>query len=177
MRFFMKLVFKSFIPLTMLAISAGACLPGPITPSPAPFVPQPTPINALVYFVSTGRYAIGVEPYEEPVARQFPGGVYLPDAVLQAYFEGPNEEEQARGLEAITSGFSGVRQMEVRNATAHVYLEGTCTSHGAAYNVSQLLMVNLLQFPEIQAVKIYDEHGETGDPDGPGSSIPFCLEP
>jgi hypothetical protein len=149
-----------------------------IIPNPTPVLsPLPPETEALVYFLSMGRFAIGVEPYEEPVLRSFPSDVSLPQAVLQSYFEGPTEEERARGLDVITSGFSGVKQLDMQAGTAHVYLDGNCASLGAAYNIAQLIMVNLLQFEEIHAVKIYDEHGETGDPTGPGSSIPFCLEP
>jgi hypothetical protein len=38
-------------------------------------------------------------------------------------------------------------------------------------------MKNLLQFEEIDYVKIYDAEGETEVPEGRSSSIPFCLEP
>ena len=38
-------------------------------------------------------------------------------------------------------------------------------------------MVNLKQFSQIQFVKIYDQLGETQDPDGVSDSIPDCLDP
>jgi len=38
-------------------------------------------------------------------------------------------------------------------------------------------MKNLEQFPEISAVKIYDENDSTLDPDSANSSLPYCLEP
>ena len=60
---------------------------------------------------------------------------------------------------------------------AHVYLVGECASLGATYTVGQPILANLLQFDAIQTVKIYDAYGATGNPDGPGHSIPFCLEP
>jgi hypothetical protein len=176
--------------LFLVSFSLPACRPEPtplhITPTAAqetytaPF-PSMTPISGevevLVYFVSTGRFAIGIEPYEEPVLRLFPAEAYLPEAVLNSYFEGPTDEERDRGLDVILSGFTGLRQLDIRDGTGHVFLDGTCASQGAAYNVSQLIMVNLFQFEEIEAVKIYDERGETGEPDRPGNSIPFCLEP
>jgi hypothetical protein len=173
-----------FFSFTLIVLFFGnllsACLPGnrtPVPPTPAPPVSEAVTAEALVYFLSSGRYALGIEPYTEPVVRTYPAGTYLPEAVLTSYFQGPTEEERERGLEAITSGFSGVRRLEVLDGTAHVYLEGECASQGAAFNISQLIYENLVQLTGIRAVKIYDEHGETGDPDGPGSSIPFCLEP
>jgi hypothetical protein len=97
--------------------------------------------------------------------------------ILEAFFAGPGPTEQEIGLEAILSGFSGFRKLEIINNIAHLYLEGQCASMGATYTIAQPLMANLLQFPEIHYVKIYDENGTTENPLGPGNSIPFCLEP
>jgi hypothetical protein len=173
----MKQVLSIIASLTIISFTLAACLQRSISPTPAQLTPGPTKVDALVYFISEGRFAIGIEPYEEPVQRSYPTGANLPEAVLYSYFEGPTEEERERGLEGITSGFTGFRRFQVEDGTAHVYLDGSCASHGAAYNISQLILVNLLQFQEIKAVKIYDEHDQTGDPSARGSSIPFCLEP
>lgn len=146
-----------------------------VAPSVAPI--QPATVEITVYFTDSKLYAAGTPPFEVAVSRLVPATANQPEAVLQAYFEGPTDEERARGLEAITSGFTGVRALNVQDGIAHLYLEGPCTSHGAAYNVATPLSKNLLQFEEIRYVKIYDAEGATGDPEGATNSIPPCLEP
>ncbi len=57
---------------------------------------------------------------------------------------------------------------------------GTPTAAPPAWLTSRypdVLRVNLKQFPEITYVKIYDQNGQTADPDGLSDSIPACLEP
>jgi hypothetical protein len=77
----------------------------------------------------------------------------------------------------VTSGFTGVRELRLIDAVAHVDLDGTCRGGGATYTIANLLAANLLPFPEIEWLKVYDEHGETEEPTGPRDSIPLCLEP
>ena len=137
----------------------------------------PELVTITVYFTDTNRYAVGTPPFEVGVVRMVPEGVYLPEAVLQAFFDGPTEEERALGLEAITSGFTGFDLLSIEDGIARVYLRGTCASLGATYTVAQPIMKNLLQFAEIDYVKIYDENGETEQAAGEVNSIPFCLEP
>ena len=98
-------------------------------------------------------------------------------ATIRALLAGPTAEERANGLAAVTSGFTGVRMLRLIDGVAHVYLDGTCHGGGATYTVADLIRANLLPFPEIVAVKVYDEHGETEQPTGPVDSIPLCLEP
>jgi hypothetical protein len=43
--------------------------------------------------------------------------------------------------------------------------------------VAALIRATLRQFPEIQHVRIYDESGNTKNPDPNADSIPACLEP
>lgn len=143
-----------------------------------PVEPAAEAVEITVYFTDVNRYAAATEPFEAAVTRTAPAGSNLPEAVLAAFFAGPTAEEAAQGLEAITSGASGFSEMRIdENGVAHVTLAGACNSGGATYTIAQPLMKNLLQFEEIDTVKIYDEAGQTGTPDGLSNSIPFCLEP
>jgi hypothetical protein len=142
---------------------------------PTSAAPDLVPIT--VYFTDSARYAAGTPPFEAAVTRMIASTGDLAAAVLDEFFLGPTPEEQARGLERIASGFTGYRDLVIEDGTAHIYLAGPCTSHGATYTIAQPLMANLLQLPDIEYVKIYDEEGTTEVPDGPSNSIPFCLEP
>lgn len=155
------------LPSPTVAVTATATFP----PMPVEFV------VVTVYFTDSARYAAGTPPFEVGVRRLVLGTRALPISVLQEFFLGPTPEEQAQGLVAITSGFNGFSRLDVEDGVARVYLIGTCSSLGATYTVAQPIMANLLQFPDVQVVKIYDENGTTENPDGEGHSIPFCLEP
>ena len=61
--------------------------------------------------------------------------------------------------------------MELRG----VYLKGTCAPEGKDFNIADLLTLNLKQFSEINFVKIYDQNGQTRNPDGQSDSEPLCL--
>jgi hypothetical protein len=179
----------------LLALGLASCggLPGlPRTPALAPQPPTsaagptigPVPTSAApdlvpitVYFTDSARYAAGTPPFEAAVTRMISTTEDPAAAVLDEFFLGPTPEEQARGLERIASGFAGYRELEIEGGIAHIYLAGPCISHGATYTIAQPLMANLLQLPDIEYVKIYDEEGTTEVPDGPSNSIPFCLEP
>ena len=148
------------------------------TTPPATAEPTAVPeVEVEVYFTDSNRYATGTPPFEVAVQRTVPETARLPEAVLLEFFKGPTEAERAQGLEAITSGFTGFRELELEEGIARVYLEGQCTSLGATYTVAQPILANLLQFPEIRYVKIYDSDGVTEVPEGESNSIPFCLEP
>lgn len=162
----------------------GGCGPGlapggstaltPATASP------PSPSDLLVYFLDEGRYAAAIPPYEVIVRRPATGVTDVESralATVRALFAGPTPDERAAGLTVVTSGFSGVRTLRLIDGVAHVYLDGTCQGGGATYTIANLIRANLLPFPEIVAVKVYDEHGDTEQPTGPGDSIPLCLEP
>jgi len=149
-------------------------------PSPTVVISSPTPPPTLreitVYFMDENRFIAGTEPYEVAVTRTTTSD-NLPLAVLEAYFAGPTVEEYQLGLRMLGSGFTTVRQFSIEDGIARVYLGGTCANNGAAYSVAALIMKNLSQFPEISAVKIYDENNDTLDPDSQYSSLPYCLEP
>lgn len=149
---------------------------------PAPTIeillPTDTPMQAVtVYFLNEDRFAVGTEPYEDAFTRYVPAGSDLPRAVLDLFFHGPTQAEVSQGIRVWTSGFTHVRDMTVENGIARVYLGDVCANNGAAYSVAALIMKNLSQFPEITAVKIYDENNSNLDPDSAESSLPYCLEP
>lgn len=133
--------------------------------------------TVTIYFTDTIRYATGGPPFEVGVFRQVSPDAFLPEIVLEEFFRGPTESEKALGLEAITDGFTGFSRLEISEGIARVYLAGICFSNGATYTIAQPLMKNLLQFEQAQYVKIFDQNGQTGQPDGPSNSIPACLEP
>jgi hypothetical protein len=139
--------------------------------------PKPTPVTVTVYFTNVSRYAVGVEPYEDPVTRTVPMTGSLPETVLSQLFLGPTAEEKAQGLEAFLSGTTGFSKLSIQDGVARLTLTGKCNSGGATYTISNLIFANLAQFPEVRWIKIYDENGETEAPDGQTSSIPVCLEP
>lgn len=130
-----------------------------------------------VYFTDRERYASATPPYEVAVRRTVAASEDPAEAMMRAFFEGPTAEERARGLEAITSGATGFRSLTIDDGIARIYLTGECDSRGATYTVAQPIRRNLLQLPQVEHIKIYDEEGTTEQPEGPSDSIPFCLEP
>lgn len=150
-------------------------------------LPEPTVVIVLptaepnlreitVYFMDENRFIAATEPYEVAVTRTTSSD-NLPLAVLEAYFGGPTQQEYDQGLRLLSSGFTYVRNLTIENGIARVYLGGVCANNGAAYSVASPIMKNLEQFPEINVVKIYDENDSNLDPDSPGNSLPYCLEP
>ena len=130
-------------------------------------------INVRVYFNDINRISTNTPPFQVSVLRSVDFPSYLPEAVLTEYFKGPTTAEEAAGLIAPYSGFTGVSKFEVTNGVAHVYLEGTCTA--SDNTIADPLMVSLKQFVEIKFVKIYDENGDTSNPTGESDSIPTCI--
>jgi len=141
-----------------------------------PLPAEPAAQEITVYFMDENRFVAATDPYEVAVKRTTTSD-NLPLAVLEAYFAGPTTEEYDQGLRLLSSGFTHVRVLTIENGIARVYLGGVCANNGAAYSVANLIMKNLEQFPEISAVKIYDENDSTLDPDSANSSLPYCLEP
>jgi hypothetical protein len=164
------------LPVLFSALMLGGCYVVPTPPPPTETAPVPS-VRVMIYFADPQRYAANIEPFETGVTRFFPSNANLPELALQAFFQGPTDEERAGGLEAITSDCTGFSALTIQNGIARVYLTGPCNSHGATYTIGQQLMPTLLQFPQIEYVKLYDEAGQTGDPDGFSNSIPFVLEP
>jgi hypothetical protein len=139
--------------------------------------PRPARVKVTIYFTNVSRYAVGTEPYEDPVSRTVAANGSLPETVLTQLFLGPSPQEIAQGLKFVSSGTTGYKKLTIAEGVARVYLTGKCNSGGSTYTIGNLIFANLTQFPEIKWIKIYDENGETETPVGNSSSIPICLEP
>jgi hypothetical protein len=102
----------------------------------------------------------------------------LPRFVVNEYLKGPGYvEKYIYGWTAPRNGVTGYSRLDVVDGIAHLYLTGECNSQGSTFGISQPLVQSLMQFPEIQFVKIYDQDGNTAQPEGNTNSIPACLEP
>ena len=102
---------------------------------------------------------------------------FMGAAILTEYFKGPGYTEYyTYGWRGIFNGFTGYTKVELIGGTAHVYLKGACVSNGSNFNIADLITLDLKQFPNVQAVKIYDQLGTTRDPNGSGDSEPICLD-
>ncbi len=177
--------------LCALAVITAACsISVDLTPTQLPSTQTMIPVTTTmvfptsaamqtitIYFTNEARFAVGTEPYEDAVTRQVPAEADPTRAVLDQFFLGPTPDEFNAGLRLVSSGFTHVRDLKVENGIARVYLGGVCANNGAAYSVGNLITKNLSQFPQITAVKIYDENDTTLDPDSANSSLPYCLEP
>ena len=108
---------------------------------------------------------LALNPMKMPLRARFRQTLDPMRAVLDQFFLGPTQEEYNAGLRLVNSGFTHVRDLKVENGIARVYLGGVCANNGAAYSVANLIMKNLSQFPQITAVKIYDENDSNLDPD------------
>jgi len=130
-----------------------------------------------LYLVSRVRYEANTPPFVVTGDRWARTST-LYQTALDEYFKGPGATERfSFGWIALYNGFTGYSRLEIRDDVAHVFLEGTCTPDGRDFNIADLIMLNLKQFPEIRFVKIYDENGTTQNPDGLSDSIPACLQP
>lgn len=175
----------------LVGIALGGCsgqleptAPTQTSPAETPAVPveslSPPEIEMetiLVYFLDENRFAVGTEPYEVAVERQVHPDAFLPRIALQAYFDGPTEEEAAQGLTLVLSGCTGFSDFEIEDGIARVKLTGPCTSGGSTYTIAGPIFKTLRQFEEIDYIKIYDAAGMTEQPTGLTDSIPFVLEP
>jgi len=148
------------------------------TPPPTPTsTPTPESVEITVYFTDNERYAEGTPPFEVAVTRRVDASASTPEAVVRAFFEGPTTEERDEGLALVSNGFDGFSSLTIEDGIARIYLSGECRSVGGTYTVAQPIMENLLQFPNVDYVKIYDSRGNTALPEGRSNSIPACLEP
>ena len=129
-----------------------------------------------VYFANSNHLAVGIPPYEVARSRYVASNLDLRRAVLDAYFKGPGATElYYYGDTALYNGFTGYSSFAFSNGVASISLAGKCQPAQINFSVAQLLFLNLKQFPEVQAVKLYDANGQTQNPDGPGNSAPACL--
>jgi hypothetical protein len=124
-----------------------------------------------VFFLNMPNFEVGTEPYEAALLRS----VATPQEALDALFDGPTAAEAAAGLALVTSEATGAELVSLDGEVAVVQLQGGCNSGGSTFSVANLIGPTLKQFADV--VKILDPDGETADLDGPGDSIPACLEP
>ena len=129
-----------------------------------------------VYFINLPNYIAGTLPDVEAVSRSVPAATPATGA-LQELFAGPTAAEQATGLAVERSGATGFRGLSIDGGIARVTLLGGCDSRGSTMTIANLIVPTLKQFPTVDHVKIYDPDGTTDSPDGPGDSIPACLNP
>ncbi len=133
-------------------------------------------VRRRVYFQNLPRFVEGTEPYVTPVVRRVLA-VAPAAGVLDRLFAGPTLAERRRGLRLVASRATGFRDLSVAGGVARVRLTGGCDSRGSTFTVANLIDPTLVAFPNIDAVKIFSPSGQTGNPTGPGGSIPDCLNP
>jgi hypothetical protein len=152
----------------------AAATPGPSqTP---PLTPSMGRVTVRVYFLDEEKFIAGTPPFVVPLEREVEATT-VAFQTLEGLFAGPTPEEQARGLRFINSGATGFSDFTVEDGIATLRLSGGCDSGGSTFTVAQEIIPTLAQFSNIQYVKILDPQGSTENPDGPGDSIPTCLEP
>lgn len=133
---------------------------------------QTAPVK--VFFVYDPNLEQGRPPFTRPVTRE----VHTDEAgilALQALFDGPRKEEEAKGLRFESSGATGVTDLRVVNGVASLKLVGGCDAHGSKVSIAEEITNTLKQFKPVKAVKIYGPDGTTTDPSGTTDSIPACL--
>lgn len=133
-------------------------------------------VRRRVYFQNLPRFVAGTEPYVTPVLRRVPKAAPAA-AVLDRLFAGPTPAERAAGLRLVTSRATGFRNLSVSGGVARLRLTGGCDSGGSTFTIANLIDPTLVALPGVDAVKILSPSGQTGNPTGPGGSIPDCLNP
>lgn len=129
-----------------------------------------------VYFFNQQRFVDNVEPFFIPVWRRVATPAVAGGA-LTSLFRAPLFTESEAGLSLLSSGATGFTGLRISDGIAHVRLTGGCNSGGSTVSIAGSIFPTLLQFSNVQYVKIYDPAGRTGDPTGPSNSVPDCLEP
>ena len=138
-------------------------------------VPTPFMTVTIRDFFVDSRIVFGTavtRPVDRPVIRPA-----TPSAALQRLFAGPTQAELASGLRFVTSGATGITQLNIHAGVARVHLAGACSSGGSTRTVATEIVSTLRQFPSVRWVKIYDPAGRTEQPAGDTDSIPACLKP
>jgi hypothetical protein len=77
----------------------------------------------------------------------------------------------------LRSEATGWADLEIIDRVARVRLTGGCGSRGSTVTIAGEIMPTLRQLAGVDWVKIYGPGGRTASPDGPGDSIPGCLDP
>jgi hypothetical protein len=160
-----------FAAVLLLVLAAAAC-----GDDGAPEGTPTGPVTVQVYFLNEANFNVGTEPYVTPVEREVDAADAAQGA-LHALFAGPTAAEQDEGLRFVASEATGFADLEIADGIARVRLTGGCSSGGSTFTVANEIVPTLKQFSEVGFVKILDPDGNTESPEGPGDSIPFCLEP
>lgn len=129
-----------------------------------------------VFYLDADRYATGTQPYTIGVPRPVIPPTVARNA-LERLFAGTTRAEHGAGLRFVRSEAKGFTNLSIANGVARVQLTGGCASHGATYTIANEIFPTLKQFPTVDHVKLYGPLGYTENPNGPGDSIPPCLEP
>ena len=114
-----------------------------------------------IYFVDRFRLEANTAPYEVFGARYLVSSSNLPEGILKEYFKGPGATEYGWGYSTLYNGFTGFTKLEIIGNVAHVHLKGACAPSGKDFTIADLITLNLKQFSNIQAVKIYDQFDQT----------------
>jgi hypothetical protein len=129
-----------------------------------------------VYFLDKDNYSAGSSPYVRAVVRPV-----LPitpaTGVMDRLFAGPTPAERKDGLRGVRSHARGFTALSIADGIARVQLTGRCSSDGSTFTVADEILPTLRQFDNVDAVKVYDPSGNTGNPNGSRDSIPGCLQP
>jgi murein DD-endopeptidase MepM/ murein hydrolase activator NlpD len=133
---------------------------------------------AKVYFANLYRFNNDIQPIEVYGVRWVKTSPFMGASVLTEFFKGPGSTEYYDyGWRAIYNGFTAFSKVELIGDTAHVYLQGACLPNGEDFTIADQITFSLKQFSNVQSVKIYDQAGQTQNPDGAGDSEPLCLDP
>lgn len=133
-------------------------------------------VPVKITLLDTAAFAEGREPYFVQVDREVGAKAPQKNAVWML-FQGPTDEEKAKGLDVVKSGAEGFEDFQLQDGVATLKLRGGCASEGSTVTVYDLIRETLVAFPEVEHVKLLDPEGTTQDAEGPGDSRPECLEP
>ncbi len=125
---------------------------------------EKTPVQ--VYFLDDASGEI--KAIEREVGAKAP-----PRNAVAAMFRGPTEEEA--GLSVVKNGAEGFQNLKIAEGVATLQLRGSCEP-ASGVSVHDLIRATLLQFEQIEHVKLLGPDGETKDANAMDSS-PSCLEP
>ncbi len=138
--------------------------------------PEVEKVPAKIWLLDKAAFAEGREPYLVAVDREVGAKAPQKNAVW-TLFQGPTAEESAKGLELVKSGAEGFEDLTIEGGVATLKLRGGCASEGSTVTVYDLIRETLLQFEDVQHVKLLDPEGNTTRPEGTEDSRPECLEP
>ena len=133
-------------------------------------------VQRKVWFFHRDRFVDNREPFFVPVLRPVLPGTPA-TGVMDRLFAGPLARERARGLRLLRSQALGYADLVVRRGVADLRLVGGCDSGGSTVTIAGEILPTLRRLDGVDRVVLRDRTGATQDPDGPGDSIPACLEP